>query len=273
MDNGLFGAIYNPDVLSCLANLSNDEVFTPPEVVNQMLDMEIKKYVLAVFSPTGGTVKVARAICKGTGLEGLEIDLCAEPEPREIGEDTLLIAAMPVYENRIREVALRRLSRLHGNNSPAVAVVVYGNRDYGDALLELTDTLQESGFVVPAAAAFIAEHSIIRSIAAGRPDAEDLKQAEAFGAQAAAKIKAQDSIQNVTVPGDPDYRSKKRGTGVPPLTDDTCNACGACAAACPVGRSRWISRIPPRMPVLAVCAVFPSAPSTPGRSLMGSGRS
>lgn len=39
MDNGLFGAIYNPDVLSCLANLSNDEVFTPPEVVNQMLDL------------------------------------------------------------------------------------------------------------------------------------------------------------------------------------------------------------------------------------------
>ena len=39
MDNGLFGAIYNPDVLSCLANLSNDEVFTPPDVVNQMLDM------------------------------------------------------------------------------------------------------------------------------------------------------------------------------------------------------------------------------------------
>ena len=32
-------ANYNPDVLSCLANLSNDEVFTPPAVVNQMLDM------------------------------------------------------------------------------------------------------------------------------------------------------------------------------------------------------------------------------------------
>jgi len=29
---------YNPDVLTCLANLSNDEVFTPPAVVNQMLD-------------------------------------------------------------------------------------------------------------------------------------------------------------------------------------------------------------------------------------------
>lgn len=39
MANGLFDNVYNPDVLSCLANLSNDEVFTPPEVVNQMLDM------------------------------------------------------------------------------------------------------------------------------------------------------------------------------------------------------------------------------------------
>ena len=38
-DTGLFNAVYNPDVLSCLANLSNDEVFTPPDVVNKMLDM------------------------------------------------------------------------------------------------------------------------------------------------------------------------------------------------------------------------------------------
>ncbi len=38
-DIGLFNNIYNPDVLSCLANLSSDEVFTPPDVVNAMLDM------------------------------------------------------------------------------------------------------------------------------------------------------------------------------------------------------------------------------------------
>lgn len=30
---------YNPDVLSCLANLSNDEVFTPPNIVNGILDL------------------------------------------------------------------------------------------------------------------------------------------------------------------------------------------------------------------------------------------
>ena len=39
MTKNLFDKVYTPDVLSCLANLSNDEVFTPPEVVNQMLDM------------------------------------------------------------------------------------------------------------------------------------------------------------------------------------------------------------------------------------------
>lgn len=39
MAESLFNKVYNPDVLSCLANLSNDEVFTPPEIVNAMLDI------------------------------------------------------------------------------------------------------------------------------------------------------------------------------------------------------------------------------------------
>ncbi|WP_262392248.1 N-6 DNA methylase [Sporolactobacillus inulinus] len=39
MVNDFYTNTYNPDVLSCLANLSNDEVFTPPELVNKILDM------------------------------------------------------------------------------------------------------------------------------------------------------------------------------------------------------------------------------------------
>ncbi len=35
----LFDKVHNPDVLTCIANLSNDEVFTPPNVANAMLDM------------------------------------------------------------------------------------------------------------------------------------------------------------------------------------------------------------------------------------------
>ena len=39
MATNLYNTMYNPDVLSCIANLSSDEVFTPPEVANAMLDM------------------------------------------------------------------------------------------------------------------------------------------------------------------------------------------------------------------------------------------
>jgi len=35
----LANSSYNPDVLSCLANLSSDEVFTPPQLANRILDM------------------------------------------------------------------------------------------------------------------------------------------------------------------------------------------------------------------------------------------
>ena len=37
--SSLFQNVYNPDVLSCIANLSNDEVFTPPELANRIIDM------------------------------------------------------------------------------------------------------------------------------------------------------------------------------------------------------------------------------------------
>ena len=39
MENSLFQNVYNPDVLSCIANLSNDEVFTPPELAVKVIDM------------------------------------------------------------------------------------------------------------------------------------------------------------------------------------------------------------------------------------------
>ena len=38
MAEDLYTGLYTPDVLSCLANLSSDEVFTPPAIANQMLD-------------------------------------------------------------------------------------------------------------------------------------------------------------------------------------------------------------------------------------------
>ena len=53
MPNGLMENIYNPDVLSCIANLSNDEVFTPPEVANAMLDLLPKELFCSAQSELG----------------------------------------------------------------------------------------------------------------------------------------------------------------------------------------------------------------------------
>ena len=69
---------YNPDVLTCLANLSNDEVFTPPAVVNKMLDMlptEIWSNKEARFlDPMCKTGVFLREIAKRL-MEGLEEEI------------------------------------------------------------------------------------------------------------------------------------------------------------------------------------------------------
>ena len=52
MMNDLYISTYNPDVLSCIANLSSDEVFTPPEVANAMLDMLHRNFSLIPRQPS-----------------------------------------------------------------------------------------------------------------------------------------------------------------------------------------------------------------------------
>ncbi len=197
--------------------------------------MENLRWVTAHFSPTGTTVQIARAIARGAGLSSREIDLSAPVAPETIGEGEILLAAVPVFGGRVPAVALERLKQLKGNGQPAVAVAVYGNRAFEDALLELKDALEENGFQVVAGAAFVAEHSMVRSIAAGRPDGKDIKTAEDFGGAVREKL-AQEKRDTVRLPGDSGYREKKRG-GMPahPAAGEDCVGCGTCARNCPVG--------------------------------------
>ena len=78
MAKGLFENMYNPDVLSCLANLSNDEVFTSPDVVNKMLDLlpqEIFKDPNTTFlDPACKTGVFLREIAKRL-IDGLEKEI------------------------------------------------------------------------------------------------------------------------------------------------------------------------------------------------------
>ena len=183
----------------------------------------------AIFSPTGGTLSVAEAIA--SGMQVNRIDLCAPVE--ELPLLSPLMAVLPVYGGRLPAVAVERLRKIKGQGQAAVAVVVYGNRAYEDALLELQQELTSCGFTVIAAAAFIAEHSIVRSIAQGRPNAEDKAAAAEFGKAVAAKLAADDKF-TISVPGNYPYKDLPQ-MPVVPLTTDACGGCGRCARICPVG--------------------------------------
>ena len=192
--------------------------------------MNIEKWIIAHFSPTGGTKKIADAIAAGFNIPVVEMDLTKEASSATLGGNDALMAVLPVYGGRVPQISLERLSALKGNGQKAVAVVVYGNREYEDALLETKDALEANGFFVVAAAAFIAEHSIVRSIAASRPDAEDEVLCRQFAADVMAKA---DDAAPVQVPGNTPYKELKPAA-FHPAANEACVKCGVCARQCPV---------------------------------------
>ena len=193
--------------------------------------MNVEKWIIAHFSPTGGTKKIADAIAAGFHIPVAELDLTRADSTVTLGENDALMAVLPVYAGRVPQISLERLAVLKGNGQKAVAVVVYGNREYEDALLETRDALEANGFRVVAAAAFIAEHSIVRSIAAGRPDPEDEALCRQFAAEVMAKS---DDAPSVQVPGNIPYKELKPAA-FHPAANENCVKCGACSRQCPMG--------------------------------------
>ena len=193
--------------------------------------MNIEKWIIAHFSPTGGTKKVADAIAAGFAVPVAEMDLTKADSALTLGEKDGLMAVLPVFAGRVPQISLERLSALKGNGQKAVAVVVYGNREFDDALLETRDALEANGFRVIAAAAFIAEHSMYRSIAQGRPDEEDQALCRRFAADVMAK---EDDAAPVQVPGNKPYKELKPAA-FHPAANEGCTKCGICARQCPVG--------------------------------------
>ena len=206
--------------------------------------MNISSMKLAYFSPTKTTQKVLEAIAQGVGTKYVDhINLTPPDSKTKTFADftnELVILGAPVYAGRLPEEAVRRISRLKGNNTPAVVVVLYGNREYEDALLELKDLAVKLGFVPIAGGAFIGEHSYTNPespIADGRPNSQDLQKSMEFGKAVQQKIESIENLENetpVAVPGNFPYKD-----GMPSLDEcagtieETCTACGTCADVCP----------------------------------------
>lgn len=112
-------------------------------------------------------------------------------QPAPLPAGAVAIFAVPVYGRHVAPAALERLREIRGEGTPAIVLAVYGNRSFGTAVAELASFVAERGFVPVAAGAFVGEHSYSTPetpIAQGRPDAQDLAAATAFGAQVREKL-------------------------------------------------------------------------------------
>lgn len=235
--------------------------------------MEVKRIKLIYFSATGTTRKVLESIARGIAVDVVEhIDLTPpEGARRSVPpfSDELVIIGAPVYGGRLPVDAIRRFKQLKAGKTPAVLIVVYGNREFEDALLELEKLSIELGFLPVAGGAFIGEHSFASEdlpIANGRPDSLDLQKAMDFGVKIKEKVAAlpsPDALVDLEVPGSFPYEAPgARPMTVAPVTrEEICTVCGTCADVCPTSAISINGRVTTKIEsCIRCCACIKSCP-------------
>lgn len=206
------------------------------------------------FSATNTTKKIVSGITKTiveTFNEEITINTidftlpAVRMKPVSFSQEDIVIIGVPVYAGRVPNVLVNYLNSITGNGALAIPVVVYGNRNYDDALIELNDILDLNGFKVIAGGAFIGEHSFSISLGKNRPDEQDMAIVDSFAHQIHTKITTQEEIQTVVVNGTRPYRKHyvpKTKDGSPadirkvtPKTNSHCIDCKLCVNVCPMG--------------------------------------
>lgn len=187
------------------------------------------------FSPCGSSRACAQAAAGGVSRDFVEVNLTNRTEEfPAAGKGDVLVVAAPVYSGRIPSPLAQKLQRARLDGAVSLALVVYGNRAYEDALIELTDLLAAAGAPSIAAGAFIARHVFVPEVAKDRPNAADLAQLKALGERTRQKLEAGD-VAAVTVPGNRPYRAAPPAAAVPVVDASSCQKCGLCAFNCPTG--------------------------------------
>ena len=218
--------------------------------------MEIKHVWSVWFSATGTTQKVvtslSKAVAEGLGADWQEYSfnlLPAREKELNFGPEDLVVLGVPVYAGRVPNLIMPYIKdKIHANGALAVPVVLYGNRNFDDGLIELRNLMRDNGFVPVSAAAIVGEHSFSKILGAGRPDGDDMALVAQLAAKTIEKMKGLEATpEAVEVEGcDPirPYYTPRDRHGEPikdflkakPMTDpDKCVKCGLCARLCPMG--------------------------------------
>ena len=210
--------------------------------------MNIQSVKLVYFSPTGTTKAIVQGIARGMNQKRIFefIDITrpeARKQPLQTSEEELLVVAVPVYMGRVPSLLNEWLQEIQSNRTPAVCVVVYGNRAFEDALLELKDLLIKSGCIPVACASYIGEHSFhsveLPAASQGRPDLSDLDHAALFGRKIEEELQvipSADHLRGIHVPGNYPYKGATELWHIDFIAvSDACTQCGICAEGCPTG--------------------------------------
>lgn len=211
------------------------------------------------FSGTGTTEKMACYIAKrlfekiSENLKYEDFDFTkpnARKTVKSFTKNDIVVLGMPVIAGRVPNLMLEYMNTIKGNGALGIPLVMYGNRNFDDALIELRNIMENDGFHTVAGAAFVGQHTFSTILGAGRPDVSDLKDAERFvndickkltlsgygtlAAAAPVEVDGNDPVGPYYIPR---YRDGKPIDirRVKPETTDECDNCGLCAELCPLG--------------------------------------
>lgn len=202
--------------------------------------MKMNELKLVYFSPTGATRKAVMETARSIDLKSVSFDFSVYKEKRpslKFRRDDFVIFGIPVYYGRVPALFMEYLENISGDGTPAALIATYGCREYEDALIELKEETEKRGFKIIGAAAFPAEHSIVPSIGARRPNKSDLKIISEFGTELNRRLRKEDSFDHfdIKVPGNTPYKKYGKNALFPKADSSMCTLCGACAKVCPSG--------------------------------------
>lgn len=206
--------------------------------------MKYKIGELIYFSPTKTTKRILESIAEGFGSptpKHLDATYSDVYDNGTFSDNEICVIGSPVYAGRLPSTFMSRVKHIKGNGRCAVLVVVYGNRDFEDALVELFDYAVEHGFKPIAVGAFIGEHSYSTSqlpLSEGRPDSTDIGKAIDFGVRVLTKVSSGSNdivLAGESIPGNHPYKPINKIMNVAPPTDlKLCTMCQGCVQVCPV---------------------------------------
>lgn len=222
--------------------------------------MPLDKLTGFCFSPTGNTDKIMSWFLTnfnnfhyektGRRLINEVVDLCEYEVRSQLGFkreflNECVVFALPVYAGRVPNILLKSLSALKGNNTPAVILMTFGNRDFDDAPKELAILLERKGFSVMGIGVVAASHAFSDTIAPNHPTQEDETLMRLLAEKVVNKCcDGEPGLMHNQIPGEdsprPYYRPKDVDgrdyafTKIIPETLNTCIRCGICAEMCPM---------------------------------------